>query len=227
MTRSVLLAGVLAACGLLLSAGAWGGIPSPITSDFPSFISVVGRNGDLSPDGRGAFAVIVRDIGNIPIAGVEVVVDLCDCFDMEIDEVQSSRFPPMGVDCANRRVWATTNVEGVAGFCIVGSAENTGGDPGPGRNCGKIIAGGVVLGPTTPNETDENGHAPLGAAPGVEILDLVAWLRDFGTGVYFGRSDFDQNGAITVLDIAHWLRVYGDGNSRLGPIRFCVPVNCQ
>jgi hypothetical protein len=113
-------------------------------------------------------------------------------------------------------------VQGRAVFCIVGAAENRGLSPGPGRDCGRIIADGIVLGLTTAVETDENGHAPIGANPGVEITDLSCWLADWGGGMYFGRSDFNHSGELESLDIPAWLKVYGPGTSYFGPKTFCT-----
>ncbi len=190
-------------------------LPDPQKWTIPMFIDVVGRGPDGAPDARGTFFIVARDVANNPIAGLTVIVDFMGCPDIRIDQQQ---WPSLTVDCAAKSVSAVTDVNGVATFCIVGFATNPGGAPGAGLGGVHVSAAGFLMSTMTATVTDENGGV---TTPGLELTDLSAWLADFGTGVYLGRSDFDQNGVLNVADLVILLRAWGAGTSVLGPNAIC------
>jgi hypothetical protein len=65
----------------------------------------------------------------------------------------------------------------------------------------------------TVNIYDENGGV---TTQGMEVTDLSAFLKDLGTGFYFGRSDFNQGGSLEVVDLSVFLSKLGTGFSANG-----------
>lgn len=209
MTGLVRRVALLTVCGLTVAAAAMASVPSPGNSTKPSFVDVVGMS-STTPDARGTFTVVVRDIGNNPIANSQVVIDFGACTDMNLCQaVVGSQV----LDCPTRTVRAFTNAAGSVTFTVVGAAKNTGGAAGPGLGCVNILADGVSLIHATATEFDENGAI---AANGVEVTDLSAWLKDLGTGNYFGRSDYSHSGAVDIVDFSILLNVLGAGTSGNG-----------
>jgi len=91
---------------------------------------------------------------------------------------------------------------------------------GAGLNCVTIKADYITIGTATANVYDQNGA--LTGKNGVAIDDLVPVLLDWGSGTYFGRSDYDQNGSIGVADLIPWLTTWGAGTSADG----CTTTYC-
>jgi hypothetical protein len=206
MTLAFGRAMLVMACGLLgITAGAVAGTPSAGNSTVPRFIYVVGYGPGLVPDPVGTFFVIVQDAGNYPIADCPVTVDLGGCTDMQ--------------PCATASLTATTDFRGWARFTITGEGMNLGSVapiPGPGLDCATIRAAGVVIGQVTVVVFDENGGA-VGGQKGVQPQDFVCLLKDWGSGVYYGRSDFDRSGPpLDPRDFGPWLQVWGLGGSYIG-----------
>lgn len=210
--NGILARTLLASLPLLLAASADSsplGVPSGPNSTVPAYIDVVGTTSGV-PDARGSFVVVVRDFANNPIANSTLVLDFLGCTDMNL-----CRAVVGGVllDCPTRTVRAITDAAGQVRFAILGAGRNNGGLPGPGAGCMGIFADGVLLRHTTPTEFDLNGAV---TANGVDVTDLSAWLRDFGLGPYWGRSDFNHDGLLGVVDLAVWLGVQGAGTSSSG-----------
>ena len=84
-------------------------------------------------------------------------------------------------------------------FIVIGAGRNPGGSPGPGIGCMRVRAGGLPLATATVNILDQNGAV---LNPGMEVTDLTAFLVDLGTGMFFGRSDYFQDGLIDVRDFS-------------------------
>ena len=225
MTGLVRKAMLLSACGTLFAAAAMAGVPSPANSGGwlvggggQSYIRVVGTNLG-TPDPNGAFTLTVRDLGNNPLPNVQVVVDLGACSDARLCSGPAAA--GQTIDCPTKTVRGFTNGSGQITFNIVGAGVNTGAVAGPGVGCANIVADGVSLTHPTVNLIDENGAA---TANGVEVTDLSAWLKDLGTGFYFGRSDFDQLGTVDVVDLSRWLNFLGTGFSASGcSTTYCTP----
>ena len=51
---------------------------------------------------------------------------------------------------------------------------------------------------------------------GVGPTDLFSFERDLGTGVFFGRSDFNGDGELDVRDLSKFLVLMGRGESAQG-----------
>ncbi len=192
------------------------GLPEPMRSTVPAFIDVVGRGADGQPDSlRGTFEVVVRDAASIPVANAMVVVDFGACPDIRIDRTQ---WPSLTVDCGTRTVRRLSDAAGVARFCIVGSGTNTGGAPGAGLQGAIVYAMGIGLAHSTAAVTDQNGAV---TTPGVELSDVTSWIRDWGSGTYYGRSDYDHDGTLSLPDLLILLRTWGAGSSIAGPVDIC------
>ena len=203
---------LLVVCGTLASAAtAVAQIPYPGLCIVPSFIRVVGYSG-TTPDARGTFLIELRDIGNYPIPYSLVSIEFGNCTDMRLCKDFRDN-----VDCPTAVVSKLTDANGDATFTIVGGGRNSGASPG----CVTIRADNVPIGTATAVVFDENGA--LGGN-GVSLADFVPLLRDWGTGIYFGRSDFNLSGPpmLTAADFVSWLRTWGDGSSRDG----CIPAYC-
>ncbi|MBI5709677.1 MAG: hypothetical protein HZC42_05130 [Candidatus Eisenbacteria bacterium] len=209
MTGLVRKATLLTACGMLVAAAVMAGVPSPINSTKPSYIDVVGTNSGV-PDPYGTFTIVVRDLGSNPIANSQVVLDFLACTDMNLcgDAVAGQT-----LDCPTRTVRGFTDGTGSITFTVVGAAKNLGAAAGPGAGCVNILADGVSLIHATATEIDENGAI---STNGVEVTDLSAWLKDLGTGFYFGRSDFNHLGSVDIVDLSVWLGRLGTGQSASG-----------
>jgi len=177
-------------------------------------VRVVGTDG-TSPDPAGTFTLTVRDCGNNPQPNVQVIVDFGFCSDVEICDVAP---PGQIVDCPTKTIRGFTNGAGQITFTIVGAGRNTGAGPGPGVGCANILLNSVSITHPTVVVFDQNG---LVLTPGVEVTDLAAWLKDFGTGFYFGRSDYDMLGAVDVADLSAWLKIFGAARSFSGCTSYC------
>jgi hypothetical protein len=220
MTGLVRKATLLAVCGLLVvAATAVAGVPNPANCTVPTFVKVVGYGG-ATPDARGTISVTVRDIGNFPVANSLVVVDFIGAPDVKLCDTQ-----PQGMDCVasptQKDVWARTDLNGVATFTIIGAATNIGASAGAGAGGVIIKADYINIGVATAVVFDENGAI---TGNGVTSADFVSLLKDWGSGTYYGRSDFDLSGPpiITAADFVPWLKCWGDGSSVNG----CTSTYC-
>ena len=222
MTGLVRKAILLAVCGLTVTAAtALAGVPNAGMSLKPAFIKVVGYAG-VTPDARGTFTVTVRDIGNFPVANSIVTIDFAGATDVKLCNTQPNNLNCVALPIVEKSVWAQADaVTGVATFTIVGGGTNSGGSPGPGANAVTIMADGVTIGTATAVVFDENGAI---GGNGVTASDFVSLLKDWGSGVYYGRSDFNLSGPpiITAADFVPWLKCWGDGSSSSG----CTSAYC-
>jgi hypothetical protein len=209
MTGLVRKATLFTACGLLVAAAAMANVPSPANSTAPAYVKMMGTAAG-TPDPGASFTVVVRDLANNPIANSQVVLDLANCTDARLC---ADAIPGLTIDCVTKTVRTFTDGTGSATLMAIGGGTNTGALPGPGAGCARILADGVNLVNATLNIYDENGGV---TANGVEVTDLSAFLRDLGTGTYFGRSDFNQLGTVDVVDLAVFLGVFGAGGSSSG-----------
>ena len=111
----------------------------------------------------------------------------------------------MVVNCAAKTVSRLTDANGSAVFTILGGSNGTG-HATTLLGGGKIFANGPLLGEITVSAFDLDGAAGMGAN------DLAAWLKDFGLGQPFGRSDYDCSGSLGANDLSLWLKVFGSGS---------------
>jgi len=176
-----------------------------------AYIRVVGTDPAGVPDPAGRFTVTIRDLANHPIPNAPVMIDFGACGEMTLCDAAA---PGQIVHCASKTIRGYTDELGRITFAIVGSGNNTGAVPGQGSGCARIVANeSCPLTYATVVLFDQNGGV---TAPGMEVTDLTAWLKDFGTGIYFGRSDYDMSGGVGVGDLSAWLNFFGAAGSVSG-----------
>ncbi len=209
--RSFALAAILAAGGLqaVPAQAVPNKIPSPANSTRPTVIRVVGRGAD-GPDASGTFTIVLRDLANNPLADDRVVIDFSQCPDVRL---ATEAAPGQYVDCASRTVAGFSDMNGAVTFTIVGAGTNLGAAAGAALNCAAVSAEGVMLSHPTVCIYDQDGAVRM---PGMGATDLFSFVRDLGSGMFFGRSDFDGSGALDVRDLSKFLVVMGTGQSSLG-----------
>lgn len=197
----------LTACGMLVAASAFAGVPSPGNSSLPvpAFFTMVGHSLGVA-DALGTFSITVRDLANNPISGSSVVLDFVAGSDLipasdQLDAAAST------VNCPSKTVRKFTDVTGVVTFTVVGGSNNGGATAGAGLNAVKVYADGVLLGSLTAAVLDQDGAGGAGAN------DLSVWLADQGSGFYFGRSDYDYDTTLGANDLSLWLAAQGSGAS--------------
>ena len=184
-------------------------IPCVPCSEIPTVALVGGRHAGV-PDPAGALRFVIRDVANNPIMNATVWLDFTHCADTRLCD---AGIAGQWLECEGRSLFGITDLWGAVTLVLTGAGLNTGASPGAGTGCIRAYSDGVWLGTITVAIADQNGAA---SAPGVEITDLAALLRDFGTGIYYGRSDFDHDGAVTITDLSAWLRIFGTGSSSEG-----------
>lgn len=197
MTGLVRKAAAFAACGMVVAAVAFAGVPSPGNSTIPLRINLVGHDiGTGQPDAAQLFSsvsVTVRDLGNNPIANSSVVIDFSGCIsDTRIGDVQP--LAGLAVNCGTKGVSALTDVAGVATFTIEGGGIAAA--PAHAFGAGKVYADGVLLGNINVGLFDLNGTT------GVDGLDLALFGGDVFSPGAEDRADYDNSGAVDGLDLA-------------------------
>jgi hypothetical protein len=180
-------------------------IPGCANSTTPACVTLVGAFGSVPAADAGQFTVIVRDCANNPVSGAVVVIDLSACADLHLCADQLD--PSATVDCAQKRVTKIAAADGSVSFTLLGGSN------GPGNAStllggGRIYANGTLIRSPTVAAFDLDGVGLFGAA------DLSAWLTDFGSGLPYGRSDYDCDGAVGAGDLSVWLTVFSAGSFR-------------
>jgi hypothetical protein len=203
--RGFLIAASLPMLALALPARA--GVPSPQTSELPAHVFVVGRTHMLLPDPTGAFDIVVRDIGNYPMPGAQVMVDFSGCPRTALCSVQGT--PGEFVDCSRKAVMAYADDNGRATFIIEGAA-NFGPATGPGDCRASIYANNVYLGSVPTAVWDLDGASQN---PGLGVTDYAWWLNIHGTGWYVTQADYNFNGVIEIVDFSMMQRHFGEAHS--------------
>lgn len=188
-------------------------IPSPANCTVPTLIRIVGTSGGV-PDNSGTFDVVVRDLANNPNPSAQVTLDFSACPDLKLGPPPPNTY----MSCASHALWTITNTQGQAYFCVTGAGTNLGASPGAGALACSIVADGVPIGRATVVIYDQDGAVTM---PGMEVTDMAATLKDLGSGMYFGRSDFDGNGTLDVADLSRMLTVMGTGASAQGNTPYC------
>ncbi len=227
MVRRLVIASLVLLAGLL-AAGAASPQIIPVgcmNCVVPVYLDIYGaRNGAPDPLALGTQnVVIVRDLGNYPVAGKQVTISFCP--DVKIVSPIPGH-PELVVHCGSpTTVTGYTDAQGRIQFPLVGASINSNGvAAGAGTNCATICIGAdcmVLTAQSTVAVFDENGAV---GTPGLEGGDFAGWLGDFGKrGVigYKGRSDYSHNGLVEGGDLAVMLRVFGAGNSREGGGTLC------
>src|SRR5262245_37907338 len=177
-------------------------IPGCANSTTPSCVSLVGSSGGVPANGFGQFTVIVRDCANNPVVGAAIVLDVSGCLDLHFCADQLD--PGATVDCSRQWVTKIAGADGSASFTLLGGS-NGGGNASTLLNGGRIYANGTLIQSPTVSAYDLDGSGGVGAN------DLSAWFGDFGSGQYYGRSDYDCSGGIGANDLSMWLGAFGSG----------------
>ncbi len=189
-------------------------IPSPGNSTIPGTITLVGHDGSGQPDASGRFEIVIRDVASNPIPEAFVYLDFTGCTDVRICQRQS--IPGVTVVCRPdlQILYGQTDAAGRIAFDVMGAGTNTGASPGLGAGCMRVLYNGYTpLKDVTVSVLDQNGAV---TASGVDVTDLAAWLRDLGSGTYYGRSDYTGNNSLDVVDFAILIRALGTGASSYG-----------
>jgi len=219
MTGLVRNAAIAAACMLVASA-AFAGVPSPGTSTVgANRINLVGYyNGASDPSNaadstsfKSNLAVTVRDLANNPVAGSNVVIDFSGCTsDVKIGSTQSYHAETVG--CSGATVSNFTNAAGQVNFVVIGGRSASSAHA---AGCAKVYADGVLLASIGVGTYDENNAA------GVTLVDLSAWVNDYGSATNPDRSDFDGSGSVTLVDLSYWVSCYGAAKSNTSAASLC------
>ena len=220
MTRAAML--TLLGTALLPSMAS--AAPCPACCTKPSYIMLAGSQGGV-PDPTAAFTIVVRDFANNPIPNSLVMIDLSACTDMKLCRYQHAG---ANVDCSVHTVRGFTDANGRLTLTILGAGLNNGRAPGPGAGCARIFADGTPIGDATLVINDQNGGFQPPGAQGMEVTDMLAFLVDYGNGIYRGRSDYSalfgfDMGALTVVDLSMFLKIFGTGYSSQGCPTFMCP----
>ena len=189
---------------LLLALSASPGAPQMpcICPPGPVCISLVGSYGGAPALSFGQFTFVVLDTHGSPIAGAAVVVDISNALDLAIcsDQLDVNAT----VDCAHGSVSKIAGADGSVTFTILGHS-NGAGNASTLLNAGRIFADGRLIQSPTVSAFDLDGASGMGAN------DLSAWLTDFGSGLPFGRSDYDCSNTLGANDLSLWLTAFGSG----------------
>ena len=195
--------------------GPGGGDPGPPNSTIPCGIVLVGTTAGVA-DPRGEFYVVHRDLANNPVVGCEIEVHFGTCApDIRIAENQT--FPGVTVECLTNDtiVRATTDVNGIAHFRIIGGALASAPGVGAGYECGQIYAGGVFLGRVNVGAFD------LNVAGGINPVDISLWLADAFQPNFVGRSDYNCTQTINPADLAMLFGASFAGGSTQSATSYC------
>ncbi|HTR97835.1 MAG TPA: hypothetical protein VMH61_08035 [Candidatus Acidoferrales bacterium] len=199
MTGLIRKATLLAACGVFIAAAAMAGVPSPGTSTFPTYIRLVGNAAGVPDTIDGRFQVIVRDVGGNPLNQQFVKADFSGCTaDTKIASNQLNA--NYTTNCAAKTTGAYTDVTGTVYLTLLG---NSFGAAVNGAGCMKLYAGTTLLSSVTANILDLDGVS------GETTNDLSIGLADLGFHVYYGRTDYDENGSVTTNDLSVALGLLG------------------
>lgn len=186
-----------------------GVLPGPFVAIPLVGYSVVGSTNTADPS--GTFDVVVHDYLNQPISNCQVCIDFSNSATMSPASVQY--YPGVTVQsCSPPVVCATTDVNGLAHFDIMGAVNNL-----------------SILGPCTADVYATccfGGNIKLATLPvvafdidgcnGLTINDLHLWLCKFGTGNQFCALDYDQTGGgLNVNDLSILTGVFDRGGSQL------------
>lgn len=175
------------------------GVPSPLNWTVPHCISLVGSDGvNASP--LGAFQVVIRDLANNPVPGVEVRVDVSNAADIHLCAQQLA--PGVLMDCPAGVASATTDENGIARFTLLGGSNGAG-------NASTLLGGGRIYGDGTLGGSPSVSVYDLDGDSGVGANDLSAWFGDFVSGNPYGRSDYDCSDSLGANDFSFWLTAFG------------------
>jgi len=164
----------------------------------PSVVNLIGQNFAgatwQGPQGvtDGRFEVTVKDVYGELLSGVPVVLDLSQCPDLIVAAVQP---PGVLADCEDRSAIASTGVDGIARYSVVGY----GGPRTPYTFSGSAAiragAGGPVLGQPSVSVFDQDG------VNGIGPNDFSLWLEDALSEANMQRSNFDGKPLVMDVDL--------------------------
>lgn len=184
------------------------GIPAPATSTLPVGINLIAMPTSGPADLVGTFSLVVRDVCNDEIGLRAVILDFSACPDIQLSSTQG---PGLVADCANRRILAVTDANGVVSGVLYGSVS----DPA----AGAVVACVHVLAENRPGESPtwvdlgsrDVAAYDLDGADGLGVGDFHRWLCDFDLALSPRRSDYDHSGFVGANDLSLWLTHYVQG----------------
>jgi len=182
------------------------GIPDPAQCTIPSHVVLVGRDAGGMADPLGTMTFVIRRVNGAPLAQAVIVVDFSSTPDMRPSASQPD--PAIAdVGCPNyATVRTVTDVNGRATIRIVGYAVPT--EPAGAHAPTLIIyCNGVYLGTAVVSAFDLDGSA------GINPVDNSVFLRDFFSGQYWERSDFNGDGVLGPADLSAWVQAFFAANS--------------
>ncbi len=173
--RSIHLLVLLA---LVAPAPAFAGIPSPINSTVPPCFFAC-------PAGDLAFQIVVRDIGNNPIAGSTVVLDFADCPGFVVCPANGSELYIW--DPATRWLRWFTDASGTVRFAIRGGGTCAAGQV-------RVLADGVRMAMRSLASPDQDGSLLVDGADALHVNSLL--------GSADPTADLDCDGTVTNTDLS-------------------------
>ena len=203
MNRPIALA-LVALCALV-APPAVAGPPDPAPSTIPQNVTLVGRDASGQADPIGFATVVIRDLANNPVPGVDVLIDFSTTPDMRLAAAQPDP-AIVSVNCSSGPVLrVVTDANGSVTFRIVGQAV---GNPSTPSNSStlRFYSQGIYLGSAFLHAFDLDGG-------GVGASDLSAWLNDFFSGNSWARSDYNGSLIVDPGDLSVWLKAFFGSNS--------------
>lgn len=184
--------------------------PEPPNGIIPAHVNVVGF-GPGGPDTQtGQVTVIVRDLANNPIPGVQIAFDFSGCPDVSIATDQHD--PALAVNCGFRHVTGITGADGSAALTIVGGGTSAPAGPPQALS---IYGDGVFLGRVSVGVLDRDGVG------GLSGQDLSLWVTDLFALTNPPRSDYNGDGNVGALDLSVWAAAYFNGHNTESASSYC------
>jgi hypothetical protein len=238
MTGLVRKATLLTACGLLVAAWAAAGVPNPAKTVAASakVIATAGRDGASGapnpmteilslPLGAPPVPIpfnniVVRDIGDQPVAGSSVVIDFqpCNTTDIQVCSVQTQAGITTLCGGGFRNLTLSANGSGVAFFKIIGNSNSsTGAAPaGATTACAKVYADGILVLTAKVATYDYDGIGGSGSS------DLNRFFAEPAVPVST-RGDYDGDGVVGSTDLFLFFKGNSTDQQSSCAAALCIP----
>jgi hypothetical protein len=155
---------------------------------------------------------VIRDLNNIAVANAEIVLDFTSCTDVRLS--QNINGPNVVTTCASHRVTGNTDGLGVLSVRVV-AGGNGAAAPRALHNCVAVTVNSVPFPNINAATFDRDGSS------GVVSGDLTLVLFDAINNPATGRSDFNNDGAVSSSDITLLLGIAVAGQSALSGSPYC------
>ena len=210
----------LIAWGLLAASAAMAGFPDPSNfecrgtpKNYPldQFIQIVGHDGVVG-DPQGEFCVVARDLNNVPVPNLPIVIDFSNC---DIQLCVDQKDPGVSVDCVSHTVRKTTDANGFACFRVIGKRRGAScaSQPNPCAAVYGELAGNRFFVCTLRAAVYDLVNE---AGVGMSGNDLSEFLHlFFDCGLYLGQIDYNSNVINDGDDLSMFLKTFFLGGSAL------------